>query len=99
MTTAHTPGPWMYCERGAHPHPFICGAPESTEWGPESFVVAYLVGANVKANATLIAAAPAMLAALRLAEKTLLDATPSDRESGIACLEQIRAAIAKATAA
>ena len=52
-----TQGGWTRHEKGIHPHPFVCGAPERLEHGEESFVVAYLVGTNVEANARHIALA------------------------------------------
>jgi hypothetical protein len=82
MTTTHTPGPWRAMHDGAiqRDAPLPMGGA----------VVAYTRHADLAtqaANARLIAAAPVMLAALKLAEQNATDRT---------ALAAIRAAIANA---
>lgn len=89
-TQKHTPGPWTYRAYSTHPHHII--EAEDREG------VAYTMDheADSKANATLIAAAPDLLAALeRLlnAEALVDDEYYAEIE---AAEEQARAAIAKA---
>jgi hypothetical protein len=91
MSTQHTPGPWHI---GMKPGPMI--------YGSDSSQVADLRGdlldrGETQANATLIVAAPELLAALRLAAG-FLTANYSDADMPD-ILPSVRAAIAKATGA
>lgn len=85
--TKHTPGPWRYRLRGSGK-----GCDVLAGEGRQVEVVAYDVhGRTAEADAALIAAAPDLLDALRLAEEWLVsvgaDGSP---------LTAVRAAIAKA---
>lgn len=88
MTTKHTPGPWSYRQQA------------NGAWCVEkSSTIAHVYGKYPEANASLIAAAPDMLAALAAAEKTmreLIEERCSDPEQWPE-YQAIQAAIAKAT--
>lgn len=104
----HTPGPWTIGEAGNTGEAFcitaetrdICWTSDST--GTEDDGTGLLVTEEDKANARLIAAAPEMLAALRVAKTELIDmyerlypADESDNDTTIA-IDAVIAAIAKA---
>jgi len=70
LLEAATPGPWTEHEKGVHPYPYVCGATQEYEHGPDQPVVTYLVGMNLKGNQALIAAAPDLAAeVLRLRDE------------------------------
>ena len=82
MSKQHTPGPWFPYKR---PEP-IGYAEYEIHWSTDGECVAEVV--HGEGNANLLAAAPDMLAALRVAEEAVGD---------LKSLEIVRAAIAKAT--
>lgn len=92
----HTPGPWNITPP---PQPFAAGDGfrvsangDQTNW--RGYITNILAGSpNAEANARLIAAAPDLLAALKLAD-TILDGFPLYKSGEGA--KTIRAAIAKA---
>jgi hypothetical protein len=100
---AHTPGPWR--TRGLDFVPHVIGG------NPEFAIADAACGRNPRdedrANATLIAAAPDLLDALRGAEKYVANSLARHREAGrLACVAEatdklaaVRAAIARATGA
>ena len=106
----HTPGPW-----GTYPSPYpkgVAGAQVSvmppefdptspkSEW-PYSVAMVSLSSPNAEANARLIAAAPDLLDACRIAQKCLIDLAPYPpevTEGVVGIVGVIRAAIAKAEA-
>ena len=97
MTTHHTPGPWH--TGGVNP----ISAP--VIYAADGFAVADATvyhrhhDGQTAANAALIAAAPEMLAALRVAHEALTDAAEDGefwRENAPADLATLAAAIAKA---
>jgi hypothetical protein len=92
-TTKHTPGPWHI---GMKPGPII--------YGPSGEQVACLLPAMLdnqenKANARLIAAAPALLEALKALHIVGLGsmADTEGDDAAISAMEQARQAIAQAT--
>ncbi len=88
----HTPGPWRI-EGAGHMH-----AAGSTALMHENYCIAVFRGVDSDANARLIAAAPDLLDALRLAEGFIADRVPNTAEMAHVWLT-IRAVIAKATGA
>jgi hypothetical protein len=96
MTTAHTPGPWVALHE-----------PTLSRWrigagfaAADSVAVIYAtkVDSVTKANARLVAAAPAMLVALAIAEDFMSGFEDDEMQEGMAeKMAQIRAAIAAAT--
>lgn len=93
MSEKHTPGPWKLAEavKGRYTKTNlrrIRSEREGTEHGAVCEVYGIKDGTEANANARLIAAAPEMLEALRVAEESVGD---------LKALEIVRAAIAKAT--
>jgi hypothetical protein len=93
-TTTHTPGPWKTNRggvEGARGEP-ICAGQFNTSGG--------VTLEACRANLQLIATAPAMLEALKAAEWVMRSHIMPEHFDGHAAqaLEQVRAAIAKATA-
>ncbi len=99
MVDQRTPGPWTVTEsdpaEGAHV--FWITAPQGC--GPNNGEVDIVsVHGNKAANARLIAAAPEMLEALRLYDRTYASTqTHPTVADEAACIAAVRAAIAKAT--
>lgn len=103
--SGHTPGPWYH--GGKHPD---CEAryvkSNAPGYAVEIAILFHSDGAEQEANCRLIAAAPELLEAIKLAEAALADIGDADREPGddLAWCERraaeplliIRAAIAKA---
>lgn len=110
MSNKHTPEPWhvqpdpeFLSGHVVHQHRFItCGIPDITDdrWGddPDSYIICSMRDChNQAANARLIAAAPALLAALiRLRDCPDVQMESTEPETDAARL-QANAAIAKAT--
>ncbi len=92
--TKHTPGPWKYdvagygnIRREKHDGKKICDFTRC--FTPEAF-------SRHEANARLIAAAPCILAALEDCVESLSRLPDVDGAYRVTCIEQARAAIAKA---
>jgi hypothetical protein len=94
MSTQHTPGPWTYTPHGAGESGCLIRAARQAIVA-EAWPVA--ADGQQSANAALIASAPDLLAALRLAAG-FLTANYSDADMPD-ILPSVRAAIAKATGA
>lgn len=95
MTTAHTPGPWTAAR------PPSGAATEAPYWidadGRRIADVWAQLGSTA-ANARLIAAAPALLTALTIAEDFMSGFEDDETQEGMAAkMAEIRAAIAAAT--
>jgi hypothetical protein len=70
MASETTPGPWVVSRYVVttptiYDGPIICGPEVESDFGRDRFVIAETRGMNTEANARLIAASPALLAALR----------------------------------
>ena len=93
----HTPGPWTLHPTTIHPAVRSVGTPDA---GPRRICTVGSMNGNPvdKANARLIAAAPELLEALKLAAHCL-QWHAAQHPAGMDCkaLEDARAAIAKAT--
>lgn len=99
--SAHTSGPW-FCD--TNDRGIVHGQTAYCAVGDQNSTFAYVLCADMfsghalpfEANASLIAAAPDLLAALQ----TLVDVLPEDKEWGhfVDIKDAARAAIAKATA-
>ncbi len=95
MSTQHTPGPWSYHANGDANH--YCILREGKRW-----VVSFLQNGEIwtpeqEANARLIAAAPDMLAAAKLALAPIIfGSVETGRHIPRAAWDALRAAIAKA---
>lgn len=88
MSAKHTPGPWVVFEDDYERH--VLGPMTGRAW-MDNCVATVRDGANIDANAHLIAAAPELLEALKSFPGFTDDATVGDP-----WIEKIRAAIAKA---
>jgi hypothetical protein len=95
MKNQFTPGPWYYCDDvpdAAIGYRAIVDGDGTIICNPSP------MGAD---NARLIAAAPQMLAALQMVERTLSDdqtaSVAPDSPQAIACAAIVRATVAKAT--
>lgn len=97
MSAQHTPGPWVIAESVGNKHTTsqmrrIRCANEGLEHGAICEVYGVRDGTIAAANATLIASAPDLLAALQTLERAIANNEPFSRTEH----EQARAAIAKA---
>ena len=92
----HTPGPWE--ATGSNGYLNQCGIGRRSAHGIDPIGAAYGAGAELEANARLIAAAPEMYEALRLAQESIgrftSDEGSTDRDFDIA--DTVAAALAKA---
>jgi hypothetical protein len=95
----HTPGPWSYEESKTDGGNLFLAISSANAELRDSRDVAYLTlrQAEIRANARLIAAAPDMLAALQSVIHDL--SYDEGRDLAASTIEQVRAAIRKATGA
>ena len=87
QAASHTPGPWKAEKPGIYSADGVCVAMRHPESGPE-----------FTANARLIAAAPALLAACKRLLVSLEWSIPADKMDRSEQVDTLRAAIAAATA-
>lgn len=52
-----TKGPWDAKEKGKHPNPYVCGAPQEYEFGIDRPVIAYFTGMGIAENSRFVASA------------------------------------------
>lgn len=97
MKAKHTPGPWEISKHGtpAHSPQFGVYAPNSPWNGVNDLAI--VKDDNAEANAQLIAAAPDLIEACKMAEEFLrLECDCSESDDDGNPLKELRAAIAKA---
>lgn len=80
-----TAGPWDAKEKGRHPNPYVCGAPQEYEFGIDRPVVAYFTGMGIAENSRFTAAARDLVPDLMNALTALrAERDEADRRAGAA---------------